>query len=178
MKSDIIVIDSQGNGYDLALKEAKKVAVFTELNHKSGLQLQLCAEELLSLARSVTGEIKASCWIETEGNQFCLHLSTKTEMDKEKRGLLISASTTRKNEAAKSFLGKIRDSIEEALAAEVDHSDQIPDDLYNDLANRVIECADPEWDGYEQSTLRRLADRIAIGIRGGKVDITVVKSFT
>ena len=54
MKSDIIVIDSQGNGYDLAQKEAKKVAIYTELNHKSGLQLQLM------LYMQATGDAKGA----------------------------------------------------------------------------------------------------------------------
>jgi len=46
-----------------------------------------------------------------------------------------------------------------------------------DLANHVVECTDAEWDGYEQSTLRRLADTIKIGIRGNNVEMTVIKNF-
>lgn len=49
--------------------------------------------------------------------------------------------------------------------------------VMEDLVNRTIECTDPEWDGYEQSTLRRLADRVKIGIRGSQVDMTVTKCF-
>ena len=36
---------------------------------------------------------------------------------------------------------------------------------------------DREWDGYEQSILRRVADNIKVAIRGGLVDLTVTKSF-
>ena len=63
MKSDIIFIDNQGNGFDKTVEETKKVAVYTGLSHKESLRLQLCAEEMLSLARSITGEMKASFWI-------------------------------------------------------------------------------------------------------------------
>lgn len=177
MKSNVINIDNQGDGFDKALEETGKVAEYERLGHKESLHLQLCAEEMLSLARSVTGEMKASFWIETEGYSFNLHMTTETVMDKEKRSLLIAASTTGKNEAAKSFLGQLRDAFEQAMAAEVNHNNDLPEDLLNDIANRVIECTDPEWDGYEQSTLRRLADSIRIGIRGKTVDMTVTVKF-
>ncbi|MBO5570136.1 MAG: hypothetical protein J6A79_14550 [Clostridia bacterium] len=176
MKSDIILIDNQGKGFTEALEETKKVASYTGLEPKLTTRLQLMTEEMLSLARSVTGEMQASFWIENEGSQFDLHMATKTIMDKEKRYNLLSTASSRKNEAAKSFLGKLRDKLEEAMAAEVDHSEEeIPMDIIKDLANHPIE--DPEWDGYERSVLRRLADTIKIAIRGGQVEIIVSKNF-
>ncbi len=177
MISDTIFIDNQGNGFEAAIEETKKVAVYTELNHQNSLRLQLCTEEMLSLVRSVTGEMQASFWIEREGPQYTLHLSTKTVMDSEKRAWLLSTATSRKNEAANSFLGKLRDMFEEAIVADVDHSEDFPSDVVDDLANHTIACTDPEWDGYEQSTLRKLADVIKIGIRGGLVEMTVYKTF-
>ena len=176
MKSDIILIDNQGSGFDKALEETKKVASYTGLEAKETTRLQLMTEEMLSLARSVTGEMQASFWLESEGKQFDLHMVTKTVMDKEKRYLLLSAASSRKNEAAKGFLGKLRDKLEESMLSEVDHSyEEIPADVLSDLANHPIE--DPEWDGYERSVLRRLADTVKIGIRGGQVEIIVSKSF-
>lgn len=175
MKSDTILIDNQGKGFTEALEETKKVASYTGLDPKLSTRLQLMTEEMLCLARSVTGEMQASFWIENEGSQFDLHMATKTVMDKEKRNNLLSSASSRKNEAAKGFLGKLRDKLEEALAAEVDHSEDIPMDVIKDLANHPIE--DPEWDGYERSVLRRLADAIKISIRGGQVEIIVSKNF-
>ena len=169
MKSNVIYIDNQGNGFDKLLEETRKVAAYEDLTHKESLCLQLCAEEMLSLARSITGEMKASFWIETESRTFNLHLTTKTVMDKEKRSLLLGAATSGKNEAAVSFLGALRDAFEHAMATDVNHN--------NDLPNHVIECMDPEWDKYEQSILRRLADTIRIGIRGDNVDMTVTRKF-
>ena len=175
MKSDIICIDNHGNGFDKALAETQKVAAYQGLNGQESIRLQLCTEEMLSMARSVTGEMQASFWLECEDGRCALHLSTKTVMDKEKRYLLISAATSRKNEAANTFLGKLRDAFEAAMASEVDHSDQIPDDILNDLPNHHIE--ETEWDGYERSILRKVADEIKIGIRGGVVDMTVIKKI-
>lgn len=176
MKSDIILIDNQGKGFAEALEETKKVASYTGLEPKLTTRLQLMTEEMLSLARSVTGEMQASFWIENEGSQFDLHMATRTVMDKEKRYNLLSSASSRKNEAAKGFIGRLRDKLEEAMAAEVDHSEEeIPMDIVGDLANHAIE--DPEWDGYERSVLRRLADTIKIAIRGGQVEIIVSKNF-
>ena len=124
-----------------------------------------------------TGELKASFWIETEGKTFCLHVSTQTALDREKRAQLLASSTSGKNEAAKSFLGQLRDMFEQAMTAEANHNNDLPDDVLNDLANHTIECTDPEWDEYEQSTLRKLANTIKIGIRGDAVDMTVITSF-
>jgi hypothetical protein len=173
MKSDIIRIDNQGSGFQDALAETAKAAQYRELNHKEALQLQLCTEEMLSLARSVTGELEATFWLESEGRHYELHLSTKTVMDREKRNHLLASASSRKNEAAGTFLGKLRDAFEEAMVSDVDYS--IPDIAMDDMVNRNIEI--PEWDEYEQSILHRVADEVKIGIRGGTVDVSVFKSF-
>ena len=177
MKSNVIIIDNKGNGFEKTIEEARKVAAYEALSHKDSLHLQLCAEEMLSLIRSVTGEMKASFWIENEGKTFCLNMSTQTVLDKEKRAQLLASSTSGKNEAAKSFLGQLRDMFEQAMAAEANHNNDLPDEIMDDLANHTIECTDPEWDEYEQSTLKKLANTIKISIRGGAVDMTVVTTF-
>ena len=173
MKSDVIIIDNQGNGFEDAVAETRRVAAYTELDETNSLRLQLLTEELLSLAHSVTGEMKASFWIECEEKQYHLHMTTQTVMDAEKRYLLLNSATSRKNEAARSFLGKLRDAFETAMASEPDVN--IPDEALNDLANHPIEI--PEWDEYEQSILRKVADQVRIGIRGRTVDMTVSKRF-
>ena len=167
MRSDIINIDNCGNGYQDALDQTAKAAQFRDLSRKEALRLRICAEEMLSLARSVTGELQARFWLESEGKKFDLHLSTKTVMDREKRENLIASATSRRNEAANSFLGKLRDAFEAAMVSEQDNS--IPEDVLDDLANHPIEI--PEWDEYEQSILRNAADTVKIAIRGGFVDM-------
>ena len=155
MKSDIVYIDNTGNGFQRATDQAKKVAVYKRLGELETIQLQVLTEEMMSLVRSITGEVKASFWIEFETVQADLHMTTKAVLDSEKRAELIASSTSRKNEASNTFLGKIRDLFETAMASD----------------------PEPEWDGYERSILRNLADDIKIGIEGDTVDITVSKSF-
>ena len=173
MQSDIIHIDNHGNGFREALEQTAKAAEYRDLSRKETLRLRLCTEEMLSLARSVTGELRASFWLDSEGKKFDLHMSTKTVMDREKRERLIASASSRKNEAAGSFLGRLRDAFEAAMASDPDTD--IPDDALDDLANHAIEI--PEWDQYEQSILRNAADDVKISIRGGVVDMTVSKSF-
>ncbi len=174
MKSDVILIDNQGYGFHEAVEETRKVAGFKKLSKQDSLYLQLCAEEMLSLVRSVTGEMKASFWVECSDEQFDLHMSTKTVLDKEKRAQLIASSSDKKNEAARSFLGKLRNALEQAMASEADHQYyEMPEDLAADVSGIPVD--DPEWDGYERSVLRKIADDIKIGIRGGLVEMTVSK---
>ena len=176
MKSDVIKIDSRGNGFREAISQAGKTAVFTGLDANESLDLQLLTEEMLSLVRSVTGEVEASFWIESENKAFELHLTTQTVMDKEKREQLIASSTSRKNEAATGFLGKLRDKLEEAMTAKAEHPENdFPDELLSDLPHGVL--GEQEWDGYERSILQTVADQVKIGIRGDNLEVIIVKRF-
>ena len=177
MKTDIIIIDNQGKGFAEAVAHSEKAAVYAGLDKKNATRLSLLTQEMLCLARSITGDMQAEFWIEKAGNQFELHMTTQTVMDADKRAMLISAASSRKNEAAKGLLGILRDKIEAAMVAQVDHSEaeQVPYELMSDVANAVYE--EPEWDGFERSVLLKLADDVKIAIRGNRVDIEVVKRF-
>ena len=174
MKSDTIIISNTGNGFHDAVEQTRKVAVYNGIEGLNAVQLEVLTEEMLSLARSITGQMTAFFWIEVENGKAELHMSTKTVLDKEQRAELIASSTSRKNEKAKTFLGMIRDRFEEAMAAEVQH-ETLPYDILQDIAPGNF--TEAEWDGYERSILRTLADEVKIGIQGGYVDITVTKQF-
>jgi hypothetical protein len=49
----------------------------------------------------------------------------------------------------------------------------VPYELRGDVASTHYETE--EWDGYERSILRRLADNVKISIRGRTVEMTVCK---
>ena len=175
MKTDVIYIDNQGNGFDNVIKDFHKFATYMELDSKESLRLQLCAEEMLSMVRSIAGDMQGAFWIESNGQCCEMHLSTKTVMDQEKRYLLISASSSRRNEAATTFLGKLRDSFERAMLADVSHTDEVPLDVIRDI-NYHPESSS-EWDGYERSVLRNVADDIKVFIRGSNVELIVMKKL-
>ncbi len=175
MRSDYISVDSRGNGFEDAVAEAGKTAAYNGLSEQDTMRMKLITEEMLSLVRMVTGEDRMSFWIESEGGTHQFHLTAETVMDADKRQDLILSASNRKNDAAGSLLGKLRDRYEQAMLAKPDRHEDIPQDFLNDVAYHPED--DPEWDRCERSVLRRLADDIRIGIRGGRVDMTVTKRF-
>ena len=172
MRSDIINIDNKGNGFEAALSQTEAVAKFRGLDDKQALRLRMLTEELLSMVRSVTGDMAGTFWIDSEDKAFTLHLSTKTKMDAIKRYQFISTSTDYKNEAAKGFIGMLRDKFETAMLSG-------ENSVFYDYTGTPLDEApeDKEWDRYERSILRKLADEIKIGVRGGNVEMDVMKQF-
>ena len=178
MKTDIIIIDSQGRSFENAVEETNKVAVYLGLRVKDAQMQRLMMEEALSLLRSVIGDTQARFWIETEDQRIDLRLATEAMLSKEMQHKLIYSSTSQKNEAAKGIFGKLRDSIEQSLAySEAAYTEEeISPELAKDLPDFVV--TDPEWDGLERKLLRNMADDIKIAIRGNQVDITVSKDLS
>ena len=177
MKSDVIQIDNGGSGYREAVEETRRVAEYTNLSHSDSLHLQLFTEEMLSMLHSVTGQIQASFWVEAEDKQYRLNVAARTVLDSEQRYLLISSSTSRKNEIARSFLGRLRDAFEEALTSDAEKTTfELPEFIsQSDLPSGSLDAE--EWDGYERSVLLKLADDVKIAIKGKQVTMTVSKKF-
>ena len=174
MKSDVIVITNRGEGFERARNEVRKVSVYKELDEKETRHMLLFTEEMLSVAGIIDMDMDASFWVEGEGKDIELHMTTTTALDAKTRAQLINAATSRKNDAAHSFIGKIRDIIEQTLASE-NTTNEPPYEIMSDIQGRDIQ--DPEWDEYECSILRNLADSVKVSIRGDVVDMTVSKHF-
>ena len=177
MKTDVITINNLGKGCDEAIAQVEKVAAYNNLSHKDQLQLQLLTEELMSLAMSITGEMTAKFWIENEKNHYELHMTTHTLMDAEKRSLLISSSSEKKNEAANSFLGKIKNMVEEFILSDANynHEYEFSNEMLSDLPANFM--TNQEWDGYERSVLLKTSDGVKVSISGGNVEIIVIKNY-
>jgi hypothetical protein len=116
MQTDKISIRSTGEGMQTALEEATKFASYTGLDRKQALRVRLLTEETLGMIGAITGEFIADFWIESSPKcavKICLEANA--EMDFQKKQDLINASTDKKNAAAKGFMGKIRQLIENSL---------------------------------------------------------------
>ena len=159
-------------------KETERAAEIAGLIGREKLQLLLLAEETISMLRSITGEINACFWIVWEGKDFQIHLNARQKLGNEQRGQLIRSSTSQTNDAAKTFLGKLRDAFEQAMSIQRDISN-----YYS--ASGVSRSADPsdeiiqkeKWDEYERSILLSVADNVCISIRGGFVEMVISKKF-
>ena len=116
MKTDVIQVNSRGQGFDRALEETARFAAWVGADHKKALQLRLLAEETLGMIRAITGAFEADFWIESTRSGACLlHLDAETIMDLSKKPDLIAISTTKKNAAAEGFMGKVWNLIENSL---------------------------------------------------------------
>ena len=194
MKSDVILVSSEGNKIEKALDQAERIAVYKSLSRKSALQLRLLTEEMMGMMRSLTGERMGRFWIEDEDGVFHLHLSVETRMDIEKRQQLLDVSTEGKNEAAKGIMGNLRDFFE--CGAELDAVyaaapimlcglESAGAHALGDLDWSLALCRtnleeakkqDTEtWDELEKSVVSNVADDIRVSIRGDEVEMIIDK---
>ena len=115
MQTDKIKVGSNENGRAEALKEAEKFSEYVGLSEKEALRVRLLTEETMGLVAAITGNFDADFWIESEDNDCKIHLLANTQMNLAKKEELVSISSSGKNEAAKGFMGKIRDIFENSF---------------------------------------------------------------
>lgn len=178
MKTDVISINNYGGDLSGIFSRTEKAAEEAGLNDTEKLELRLLAEETISLLHSVSGQINAGFWIEWEDKDFTLHLSSRQKLGNIQRNQLISSTTSGANEAAKTFLGKLRDIFEQALCVDNDLTNYYGINGVSfsvDISDEIIESA--KWDQYERSILLSVADNVKIGIKGGVVDMSISKKF-
>ena len=178
MNSKIIAVHNSGQGFIDAQQETREFAAQAGLSPKQGTQLCLITEEMLSLVHSVTGTLNAEFWLENEGTECKLHLTARQKLGNTQRNDLIESSSSGKNEAAKGFLGKLREAFEQAMSIGADVDRFYGADGYQagaDISDKII--AMPKWDKYERSVLLALSDDVKVSIRGGVVDLTVLKKL-
>ena len=198
MKTDVIPVSGRENQMEAVLKTVDKVAAYKGLSGKNALHLRLLAEEMMGMMRSITGETDGKFWIEDDQGLFQLHLQAVTRMDSEKRGQLLAASSTGKNESAKGLMGRLRDffdrSADEDIAAF--SSPLILPGMYDGsitptldwewsmaqyesmLSQRVKqndEAAREAWDELEKSVVAHVADDVKVSIRGRTVEMILLK---
>ncbi len=187
MRSDVIHISSNGTGIDDALKQADKVAEFKQLGRKNAIYLRLIAEEIMGMMKTLTNEQDADFWIETEGDNYRLHLLMKTSMNAEKREKLLSVSTSGKN-AVKGFMAKIKSAIETYIGyMERGYSETVGLGVIEQLSSSDFaewtlsqykkKALAEDWDELEQSIVAKLADEVRVSIKGPEVEMIIDKEM-
>lgn len=199
MKSAVITVTSDGQGIIDALSMTERFGIECGLDQKSVLHLRLLAEELFGMLRSIAGDVEASYWLDTQANHVEIHMKSDVEMNIEMREQFLSAASSGKNEAAKSFMGKIRDMIAEILLSAQDSlSYPMMDTVYlspmenmsgdylwsmtyymEELQRRMEETkeAADAWDELEKSIVAKIADDVKVKMKGNNVEIILYKSF-
>ena len=194
MKSDVIVISSEGNNMEVALNQIDKITAYKELSKKDALSLRLLTEEMMAMMRAITGNVNGEFWIEDHGKTFELHLTVNSLVDEDMREKLLAASTSGKNEASRGFMGKIRAFFEPAADVPMfshgftgtgspgmyesyswsmeDYRDQIRQ--YEELNKKEDQEA---WDELEKSVVAKVADNVKVSILGRVVSMTIIKKI-
>lgn len=179
MKSKTIAIHSTGDGFRDAHDETLAMASAAGLPEEQVLHLCLISEEMISLFNSVTGSVdNAEFRLENDGSLFTLHLSARQKLGNIERSELIQSSSSGTNEAAKGFLGTLREMFVQAMSVGKDIDKYYSSSAYSsqaDLSDEVI--SSPKWDQFERSVLLSLADDVRISIKGGVVDLIVTRHF-
>ena len=201
MRSDVYVLDKLESDHRAIPAEAEKVARYNGLDKKSTMRLRLLAEEMICMLPQLLIYGKGSFRIENSGSDYELHLTVTAcdsiEFDRDK---VIGVSRSGKNAAAVGIIGKICDAVDILMSDRAKLTREDPYRFFmmgstsmNPLADEMAwslmsyknsfhseeekQNKAEEWDELEKSVISNLADDVIVGVRGGKVNITVKKKF-
>ena len=178
MKSKIIAIHSTGDGFRDASLETQRMA--DGLPEDQSLQMCLITEEMLSMFNSITGSVNnAEFRIESEDGLYTFYLSVHQKLGNVQRDELIQSSTSGKNEAARGFLGTLKEIFLQAMSVGRDIDQYYSSSSYSsqaaDLSDDII--SSPKWDQFERSVLLSITDNVKISVKGGTVELIATKQF-
>ena len=200
MKTDVISVSGRGNQVQTALAQVDKVAAYKGLTGKNALHLRLLTEEMMGMMRSITGETEGQFWIEDHDGEYGLHLRVRTRLTSEEREQLLSASSSGKNESAKGLMGRIREFFDWSSDEDLSFasSSLILPDMYEHSSSPMLDlewsmlryesalsgrleqndaAAREAWDELEKSVVKHVADDVLVSIRGGTVEMTILKKM-
>ena len=199
MKSEVVVVSSKGRGMDDALAQADKAVAQLGLSPREALHMRLLVEEMMSMVRSIIGELEGKFWIETEDSAYRLYLQMASVLGTEQRKQLISASTSGKNAYAKGIMGRLRDFFDRNADQDVvaftnpimmsgvyDNAQDIlhdvewsmvkyRDDIYSTRDENAEHAA--AWDELEKSVITHVADEIKVFIHNQQAEMVVYKKL-
>ena len=192
MKTDVIVVSSRGEKMEEALNQAEKFAQFKGLDRKKALHLRLLTEEMMGMMRSITGETEGEFWIEDDTETAELHLRVNTVIDMQTRAQLVAASTSGKNEATRTLMGKLRSFFDvgpvfaapfmpgesaQVYGAAMAWSMQEYRNQLKKYRDENGEGAEEEWDELEKSVVSHVADEVKVRVENDVAEMIIYKSM-
>lgn len=173
----------------------EQIDLITEISIKERGCLRLLTEEMFSMCHELLGTNALDFELKQDGRRCTLSGSTKTQVDEEAKAHLLSASSSGKNAANKGVMG-ILGAVLELFSIDCDpklynatlgygmHGMHGMDDSYRYMwsisryMDAVVDSSNkPEWDGLEKSIIANFADDVSIGVRSGKLQMTITKTF-
>ena len=200
VKTSLVFSDFQ-DGDEKVLSALEAFALDAGVNEKGAQRFRLLAEELISMTGVLLDPAEESLWAEDSG-ELSLHYMAKAPVGKTVRTILISSSSSGKNQAYHGMTGRIRDVLDrigasmERTPIQMASSEQMaasplsmsPGFFYSSQGDpqwssrRFMEELDQEdraeaWDRLELSLLTRLSSDLEVAVTSSSVRITVKASL-
>ena len=202
MKTDVYRFQRAVSDTGAVTGLAEKAAAYGGLDGKQTLRLVLLCEELTELLPNLLIFGNGEFWIESRGKKFLIHSAVKADdlLTASDRNEILKLSKSGRNAAASGIMNRIRIAAETMLAnyvlaggadKEPVYDDTSPDDY--EIALRDPFASDDIWslaeyrqkvkedrgaqDELERSIIANIADDVRVGIIGGRVEVTIIKSF-
>ena len=185
---------------------ADDFALQAGLDRHNALRFTLLVEETLGMVKNMLDTYYGQMWFVCADKACEIHFEAASDMDGDKKYDLLSVSKTGKNEACNGFMAGIADMISRALhsigrAADIYGQealrygvvynglelpigmDAVPlwtlQTLRSNLADGQSDniIAEEAWDELEKSIVANIADDVIVGIRGDRIELTIVKNF-
>lgn len=197
MKSNVCKIEKGTADLSAILAESEKVAEYIGLDHKQAMKIRLICEEIDGLLPNITDEFEGDLWIEHEDGTCKVNVSiTVPEFNAAKKKELIALANDKRNAAASSIVGKIRNAIENFFLSEGSTNAFDTSSITFHAATGYSEGVDysylwtlqqykgamekdktEDWDELEKSVIASVADDVIVGVRGNRADIVIIKKF-
>ena len=206
MVSDKFTVNNDAQRMAAARYVTESFAEQAGLDGRNALRLELLVEETLGMVKTMLDSFYGQIWFTADGRDVEIHFEATADMDADKKEELLSVSSTGKNVAARGFMAKLGEMISGALRSAgrsidaygqetmkygVVHTPELmaayPDmmtiwtlqtyrvDL--DQARTDGDFAEEAWDELEKSIVAKLADDVAVGVRGDRIDLVIRKRF-
>lgn len=206
MVSDKFTVNNDAQRMAAARYVTESFAEQAGLDGRNVLRLELLVEETLGMVKTMLDSFYGQIWFTADGRDVEIHFEATADMDADKKEELLSVSSTGKNVAARGFMAKLGEMISGALHSAgrsidaygqetmkygVVHTPELmaayPDmmtiwtlqtyrvDL--DQARTDGDFAEEAWDELEKSIVAKLADDVAVGVRGDRIDLVIRKKF-
>ena len=206
MVSDKFTVNNDAQRMAAARYVTESFAEQAGLDGRNALRLELLVEETLGMVKTMLDSFYGQIWFTADGRDVEIHFEATADMNADKKEELLSVSSTGKNVAARGFMAKLGEMISGALHSAgrsidaygqetmkygVVHTPELmaayPDmmtiwtlqtyrvDL--DQARTDGDFAEEAWDELEKSIVAKLADDVAVGVRGDRIDLVIRKRF-
>ncbi|MEG1560234.1 MAG: hypothetical protein RRY79_05550 [Clostridia bacterium] len=163
------------------------------INPKNRSCLRLLTEEMFSMAMELLNKDSMDFSLKNENGQYDICVATKTKVSEKAREQFLSISSSGKNIANKGVKGLLG-AVFELFSYDGsfdEYTEMIPYGVYSHggefsymwMLSEYMDHVPEEtlrtnWDGMEKSIIVNFSDDVAIGVRNGKLEMTVTKTFS